>query len=90
MIHSCRLIVEGRVQGVGFRYFTQRMARQIGVFGWVRNLEDGSVEIRAEGEAVRMGQFLARVRQGPSLGRVTRVQVEETPRGGFPDFRIEV
>ena len=87
---SCRCIVEGRVQGVGFRYFTQRNARQMGVRGWVRNLVGGDVEIRVEGGREAVRGFLDRIRQGPAYGRVENLRVEETPAEGFDGFSIEV
>lgn len=59
------ILVEGRVQGVGFRYFVQVQASQLGLTGWVRNLEDGGVEILAEGEKTDILELLDRVRTGP-------------------------
>lgn len=58
------ILVEGRVQGVGFRYFVQAQANQLGLTGWVRNLEDGRVEILAEGGKKDLLDLLDRVRSG--------------------------
>ena len=69
-----RWIVSGQVQGVGFRYYVLREARRLGLRGDVRNLADGRVEIRVQGEAERLAQLLARVRLGPSRSRVDAVE----------------
>jgi len=66
-----RLIVSGRVQGVGYRYFTQRTARHLGVTGWVRNRGDGRVEAEAQAEPTVLAEFIAELRAGPPLGHVT-------------------
>jgi acylphosphatase len=67
------LVVSGRVQGVGFRYFTLQRARAHGVTGWVKNRYDGKVEIEAEGPRGRLLLFLEDVRNGPASSRVTHV-----------------
>jgi acylphosphatase len=61
-----RVEVSGEVQGVGFRWFTREVARRHGLAGWVRNREDGSVEIAASGTAESIERFLEEVRRGPS------------------------
>lgn len=66
--------VFGRVQGVGFRYFTLSIANELGLFGWVRNLPDGSVQLVAEGPKEQLDQFLNRLRIGPHSGRVDDVR----------------
>lgn len=83
-----RAVVSGRVQGVGFRFFTERAARELGVRGWVRNLPDGSVETVAEGEDDAMARFLERLRRGPLSSRVDRVLEEEMSVEGFTAFEI--
>ncbi len=72
-----RYIVSGRVQGVGFRFFTEEIAAVEGVHGWVRNRGDGCVEIEAQGDAESLERFERRVRSGPPAARVDAVQVEE-------------
>jgi acylphosphatase len=81
-------MVAGRVQGVGFRFFAERSAHELGVKGWVRNLPDGSVEALAEGEEDAVDRYLARLRQGPRMGKVDRVHVEEVSVSGFASFEI--
>jgi len=72
-----RYLVEGEVQGVGFRYFAVRRALRIGVSGWVRNLPDGRVEALAEGTEEALAEFEAALRRGPDMALVTNVQVDE-------------
>ena len=83
-----RAVVRGRVQGVGFRFFAMRAARELGVNGWVRNLPDGSVETFAEGDAAAMEQYLARLRSGPLVSRVDEVAAEPVEPQGFASFEI--
>lgn len=82
-------IVDGRVQGVGFRHFTRNTAQRLGIHGWVRNREDGTVEIQAEGADYRLRKFLKQVRKGPTHAWVQNVDVEwEEPQGEFYRFRV--
>jgi acylphosphatase len=84
-----RVLVSGRVQGVGFRYFVQDAAQGEGLTGWVRNDAGGAVEIEAQGTQAAMERFLAEVRQGPSLSRVDDMRVTEEPmRPGEQGFEI--
>ncbi len=75
MVKCVRLRLEGRVQGVGFRFFAKRLASEHGVTGYARNLPGGSVEILACGGDLQA--FLDRVARGPVLARVERVEREE-------------
>ena len=77
-----RYVVTGRVQGVGFRWFTHDAAAREGIHGWVRNLANGSVEVVGEGEAESMARFEAAVRRGPGAARVGDVEVEDQPPAG--------
>jgi len=82
-------IVEGYVQGVGFRAFVIEQARRIGVSGWVRNRWDTSVEVCAEGERNVLEGFLGVLKRGPSAANVREVQVEwQAASGEFKDFRV--
>jgi len=69
--------ITGRVQGVGFRYFTLRAAAKLGLFGWVRNEADGSVLCRAAGAAEQIESLRQKLRQGPPFGRTD--DIVETP-----------
>ncbi|NOZ29097.1 MAG: acylphosphatase [Chloroflexi bacterium] len=84
-----RVEVYGRVQGVGFRYFVQSVARRLGVSGWVRNRRDGSVELEAEGPRAALERLLEAVRRGPSSARVQRVNVIWGPyTGQYHGFEV--
>lgn len=84
-------IISGRVQGVGFRYFTLREALRLNLAGWVRNLPNGAVEVYAEGEEPRLRQFLAALNRGPSLAIVENVRVDwEIPLRGLEKFEINI
>lgn len=77
-----RLIVTGRVQGVGFRAFVAREAQALGLAGWARNLRDGSVETEFEGPDVAVAQLRQACAQGPVHAKVFRI--EELPPGADP------
>ena len=68
------LLISGVVQGVNFRHHTCEEARRLGVAGWVRNLPDGRVEVRAEGERRALEAFVAWCRRGPRLAAVEGVE----------------
>jgi acylphosphatase len=72
-----RITVSGRVQGVGFRYFTRDAAQTLGLSGWVMNLIGGDVELEAEGEQSAIDKLIEELKQGPPLSRVTDVDVQE-------------
>jgi acylphosphatase len=69
-----RIVVRGRVQGVGFRYAAVREARRLGLSGWARNTPDGCVEVVAEGDGARVRELIAWCRTGPPVAQVTGVQ----------------
>ena len=85
-----RYLVEGDVQGVGFRYFAVRLAQRLGIRGWVRNLPDGSVEAVGEGTPEQLTQFESGLRRGPTMATVTSLRdAEATDDGeGFASFSI--
>jgi acylphosphatase len=84
-----RLIISGRVQGVGFRYFTYEAASHEGVTGWVRNLPDGCVEAYIEGDAEAVTRVERAVRRGPPGARVDDVQADdEPPTGAYARFEV--
>ena len=74
-MHLVHLVIRGRVQGVGFRWFAQREARALGLTGVVRNLADGAVEVEAEGDRARLERLVEALREGPRSARVTSVEV---------------
>lgn len=83
------LSVTGLVQGVNFRWFTQRRGSELGLTGWVRNCPDSSVEIVAEGKRDVLDRLLDAVRTGPSGAVVENVEAHwSTPSGEFHRFEI--
>ncbi len=80
-----RIIVKGRVQGVGYRFFTQRTALELGIRGYVRNLPDGTVEVVAEGSPEVIEKFIERLKEGPPLAIVEDMEIQEIP----PDEEFE-
>ena len=84
-----RAVVRGDVQGVGFRAATAHEARRAGVAGWVRNQRDGSVEVDVEGAADAVDALIKWLRRGPSLARVTAVELDDSlPPAGQEGFTI--
>lgn len=83
------LFIYGRVQGVFFRASAQREAKRLGVFGWVKNRPDSSVEIVAEGEEDNIKALLSWTQHGPSTARVDNVETKWGKyTGEFSDFKI--
>ena len=84
-----RYRIRGRVQGVGYRYFTLRIALGLGVRGWVRNLPGGDVEVHAEAASAVLQNFRAELERGPSASQVREV-VEEVVAvtGHYASFEI--
>ncbi len=83
--------VNGRVQGVGFRYFAQRAADYYNLTGWVKNCGDNRVKIVAEGEVRILNEFIQTLEKGPSLSNVTSLDVEwMEPQGQYTSFNITI
>ena len=82
-----QLRVEGRVQGVGFRQFMLRTARELGITGWVRNRRDGSVEAVIAGTSEAVHTMLERARHGPPQAMVSVFVIAEAT-GGFEEFEM--
>jgi acylphosphatase len=72
-----RLVIHGRVQGVGFRYFVEGEAEVSGLEGWVRNRRDGSVEAVIAGDGAFVDSMIEALRRGPPVSRVDKIDVEE-------------
>ena len=85
------LRIHGRVQGVGYRYSAVRQGISLGLRGFVRNCDDGSVEAVAEGNEASLRTFIAWCRRGPSGAAVTRLdEIRASPTGEFRAFTIEL
>lgn len=84
--HAARLVIEGRVQGVGFRWWVVEAASGLGLDGWVRNRADGSVEALAIGEAGEIERLISACREGPSSALVQSVRAEPAQDDGSAGF----
>jgi acylphosphatase len=86
---AAHVTILGRVQGVNFRYYTVRKARELGVTGWVRNLHDGRVEATFEGDESSVREVVDWCHHGPPSARVIEVTVEwEPPTGSYKEFDV--
>ncbi len=83
------ITVHGRVQGVGYRAFVHRTAREIGLTGIVKNQQDGTVYIEAEGDSEKLNALMNACKEGPFLAQVSRLDAREGDYKGFKDFRVE-
>ncbi len=89
MVEGRAIRISGRVQGVGFRWWTSRLAKRLDLSGWVRNQEDGSVEVRAWGEPGRLAELERQLRRGPPGSRVDAIETSSvTDAAPQDDFRI--
>jgi acylphosphatase len=84
-----RWFVRGRVQGVGYRYFAQRAAVELGLTGYTRNLDDGRVEVYAAGPAAKLSVLAGMLYRGPRWGEVHGVEEQEAAVQEYGTFRIE-
>ncbi len=84
-----RIIIDGRVQGVGFRYFVSKQAGEHNIKGHVRNLFDGRVEVDAEGEGDNLNRFIIDCRRGPTMARVDEFIIHDVPTFGFSKFSVK-
>lgn len=82
-------LIRGKVQGVGYRFFTYISAKKYGIRGWVKNLDSGDVEILAQGSSIGVEKFKKSLLQGPSFSKVTDVLEETLDYQEFPSFNIE-
>ncbi|HLK49445.1 MAG TPA: acylphosphatase [Bryobacteraceae bacterium] len=83
-----RWFIRGRVQGVGFRYFAQRAAEELGITGYARNLDDGRVEVYAVGTEAKLSEFAGRLRQGPRWAEVRGVEEQAAEPREYGTFQI--
>ena len=81
-----RLVIRGRVQGVGFRFHIRAEAMRLGLAGWVRNRSDGTVEALVQGEQAAVDRMIAWARRGPSSARVSDVEIQERTPAALEDF----
>ena len=88
MIEATHIIVHGRVQGVWFRAGTKERADELGLFGWVKNKSEGTVEIHAEGEKLQLKNFILWCRKGTPAANVTSLDLNLTSLQNLRSFEI--
>ena len=84
-----RYLIRGRVQGVGYRYFAQRAADQLGLTGYARNLDDGRVEVYAVGPEEQLARLAGLLQKGPTWADVRGVEEQEAAIEEYGSFRID-
>jgi acylphosphatase len=89
MLQAMHVLISGLVQGVGFRFTCCEKAQQLGVTGWVKNRQDGRVELWAEGKAVALDQLTIWLQQGPPAARVDHVTIERADLKEYTEFQIK-
>jgi acylphosphatase len=85
---AARYVVQGRVQGVGYRYFVLRHAEELGLAGYAKNQADGTVEVVAEGADSALRKLEERLHEGPSFSHVSRVEREAIAERGASGFHV--
>jgi len=88
MNKNFELIIEGRVQGVGMRYFVYTRALKHNINGFVKNTSDGNVEVFCSGESAKMDEFIAEIKKGPSFSFISDVRINEAAQNDFKNFEI--
>jgi len=89
MKRSLTINVYGKVQNVGFRYYTQKIAVELHITGFVCNKHNGSVYIEAEGEEAELSEFVTWLHTGPQWARVTEVSTQDAPLQDYKEFRVK-
>lgn len=85
---TVRIFIKGSVQSVFFRTFVKEQADELGIRGFVRNKEDGSVEVLAEGRDEKVYEMINKCKQGPKHAQIIDVKIEEMKHQGFEGFKI--
>ena len=88
MLKSISIQVLGKVQNVGFRFYTKKKAQSIGINGFVKNQNDGSVFAEAEGSSENIDLFIEYCKNGPEWARVDKVNIQEIPFQDYREFKI--
>lgn len=85
---TLRIKIKGVVQGVFFRKFVKENAEKLGIRGYVRNLEDGSIELVIEGKDEKVNELLDKCKKGPKYSEIKDIEIEEINHQGLEGFRI--
>jgi acylphosphatase len=88
-MRTIEIIIKGKVQGVGFRYHTRKIANELNIRGFVKNMYDGSVYIHAHGAEQEIEMFINWCRQGPRLAIVDFLELKEIPDNDFDGFTVQ-
>lgn len=80
MIKAVHILISGRVQGVGFRYFTKHTAENLNIKGYVKNLYNGDVEVKAQGDSGNIEIFIEKLKKGPRMSYVEHLKIDETDK----------
>ncbi len=89
-MRRCNIYISGRVQGVSFRSYMKEHASALGLHGFVKNLEDGRVEVIIEGNEKKIEQLIEKIKEGPPRAKIDDVSVTwEEARGEFRDFDVK-
>ncbi len=84
-----RILIEGRLQGMNFRYYTQQQARRLGLVGFVRNLSDGRIEVEAEGDEGELEKLLAWYQEEPQSSHIKSILFRyDEPTERYSDFSV--
>ena len=84
------VFIRGKVQGVGYRFFATRVARRLGLKGWIQNNRDGAVEAMVEGDGTVIDEWLEELKEGPRYAEVTKIDQESKEfTGRLPDFDVK-
>ena len=89
-VRTVHVLVQGTVQGVGFRYHCAYTAQELGVVGQVRNLPDGDVEVMAQGESDAVARLISWLRRGPRWASVRTITVTDLRAGSLDERRFEI
>ena len=89
-MQQAHVFISGTVQGVGYRYFVRSNAKKLGLTGWVRNAEDGGVEVVLQGEKEKIEEMIGLCRKGPMLSEVEHIGFEwEEGEEEFTEFTVQ-
>jgi acylphosphatase len=88
MARTLHLMIEGRVQGVGYRQWFSHQARSLSLTGWVRNRIDGRVEAMVSGSGAKVEQLIEAARRGPRLAVVSNIECQDRVEENWPDFSV--
>ena len=89
MIIALSIRVYGKVQGVNYRLFTYRLALELNLRGWVENMDDGTVQLYAEGDESQLNNLVERLRIGPSQARVDKLELSQIDSINCLEFNIK-